>query len=73
MNVNWGLSRGRPTKGEGVGDDGDGAEAHGSAGDHGTKEDAQERIERPRGDGDAEDVVDKAEEEVLADVALAYI
>ena len=73
MHSHWGLSRGRRTEAEGVGDDGDGAEAHGSAGDHGTKEDAQERIERPRGDGDAEDVVDKAEEEVLADVALAYI
>src|SRR5881397_897222 len=46
-----------------------GAEGHRRAGDHRAEEQAKEWIEHAGSDGDAEDVVDEGEEEVLFDVA----
>src|SRR2546422_2461865 len=51
-----------------VGDDRDGAEAHGGAGDHRAEEEAEDGIERAAGDGNSEGVVEEGENEVLPDV-----
>jgi hypothetical protein len=47
---------------EGVGDYGDGAEAHGGAGDHGAEEPAEDGIKNSGGDGDSKSVVEKSEQ-----------
>lgn len=49
---------------EAVGDDGDAAGGHGGAGEHGAEEQADEGIENSGGDGDADAVIDKSEEQV---------
>ena len=54
---------------EGVGDYGDGAEAHGGGGEDGAEQQAEEWIEDAGGDGHADGVVDEGEEKILADVA----
>jgi len=51
-----------------VGNDGNGAEAHRGAGEHGTEQQAISWIEDARGDGNADDVVEEREEKVLLDV-----
>src|SRR3974390_1969544 len=58
-----------PPESEGVGDDRDGAEAHGGGGEHGAEEQAEEGVEDAGCNGDAEGVVDEGEEQVLTDVA----
>src|SRR5260370_37731811 len=64
----FGLERGF-AEAEGVGDYGDGAKAHGGAGEHGAEEPAGEWIEDAGGDGNAEGVVKGRESEALAGVA----
>src|SRR5258708_692146 len=54
---------------ESVGDDRDRAEAHGGAGEHRAEQPAENGIEYAGGDGDAESVVKKSEEQILFDVA----
>src|ERR1700734_2442051 len=56
-------------KAQGIGDDGDGTEAHGCAGEHGAQKDAEEWIEGAGCDGDTHKIIDEREEKVLADVA----
>src|SRR6266852_8775813 len=59
----------RLAESEGVGDYGDGAEAHGGAGEHGAEEPADDGVEDAGGDGYAQRVVEKSEGEILADIA----
>src|SRR6266576_2884902 len=54
---------------EGVGDHGNGAEAHCRAGQHRAKQPAVERVKNTGGDGDANHVVKKSPSEILLDVA----
>src|SRR5258708_37123740 len=54
---------------ESVGDDRDGTEAHGGAGEHRAEQPAENGIEYAGGDGDAEGVVKKSEEQILFDIA----
>lgn len=59
----------QPVQAQGIGDDGNGAERHGSTGDHGAEEQAEERIQNARGNGHAKRIVEKREEKILANVA----
>ena len=52
---------------KGVTDHRKGTETHGRAGPNRTNENPKERIENPRGDRDADDVVGKCQKEVLPD------
>ena len=64
-----GSSKSDAAEAEGVGDDGDRADAHGGAGEHRVQQPAGERIENAGGEGEAEEVVGEGPEEVLLDVA----
>ena len=54
---------------QGIADHRQRAEAHRRGRDHGAQEEAEHGVENTRGDGNPERVVDKREEEMLADVA----
>ena len=64
-----GSSKSDAAEAEGVGDDGDRADAHGGAGEHRVQQPAGERVENAGGEGEAEEVVGEGPEEVLLDVA----
>ena len=57
------------TQAEGVGDYGDGAEAHGGGGEDGAEQQTEERVKNAGGNRNADGVVDEGEEKILADVA----
>src|SRR6266478_5764435 len=52
-----------------VANDRHGTQAHGRARDHGTQEQAEERIKHASGNRDTERIIDKRKEKVLPDVA----
>src|SRR6266513_3339243 len=54
---------------QGVGDDGDGTEAHRGAGEHGAQQPAENGIENARSNGNPHQVVNKREREYLFDIA----
>ena len=54
---------------EGVGDDGDGTEAHSGGGKDGAEQQTEEWIKHASGNGNADGVIDEGEEKILADVA----
>src|SRR5207302_197908 len=50
-------------------DHGDGTQAHCGPGDHWAEKPAEKRVKRTGSDGNAERIIDKSEEKILANVA----
>ena len=61
--------RGKKTQAQGVGDNGDRGHGHGAAGEHRVQGRAAEQGEHPGGHRDADDIVGKGPEKILADIA----
>ena len=61
-------SQSQPSQAQRIRNDRNGTQAHRRSSEHGTEQEAEERIEQPGGDGDAEGVVGEGEEEIETDV-----